>query len=111
MKFRSHKIPGIAKSICNAEQVIAYNFLFQWTLNDHEKNYALSCIQNALIREQETRFKKYDIDLIYHYVLQSYDRYNADRSPYNNMTKVFSSYEELAKVIYSDYFKEPETCQ
>ena len=28
-----HKIPNVNIEICNAEQKIAYNYLFSWTLN------------------------------------------------------------------------------
>lgn len=44
MNFKSHKLPGIDKGVCCAEQVIAYNYLFSWTLNDHDKNKALDHI-------------------------------------------------------------------
>lgn len=98
--FKAHKVPGIAKNICCAEQVIAYNFLFSYAhIGGREKNINLSLIQNELTREQSGKFKKFDIDLIYHFILQSYDRY------INGRTHIFSNYEALAAVVYSDIFK------
>ena len=96
--FKAHKIPGILKNVCNAEQKIAYNFLF--ARHDTPKNKALSMIQDTLNREQYTTFKKYDIDLIYHYVLQSFDRYHN-----YNSTGILWSFEEIGKVIYSDVYQ------
>ena len=97
-KFKAHTIPGIKKAVCNAEQKIAYNFLF--ARHDTPKNKALSMIQDTLSREQYTTFKKYDIDLIYHYVLQSFDRYHN-----YNSTGILWSFEEIGEVIYSDVYQ------
>lgn len=94
--FKPHKIPGIEKSVCNAEQKIAYNFLF--ARHDTPKYKALDMIQKALAAGKETNFKKYDIDLIYHYVLQSYERYMT-----HNKTGILWSYSEIGNVINSDF--------
>lgn len=101
MKFTPHKILGIAKSVCCAEQKIADNLLFMWAKGStgDNKTYSLSCIQRQLADGKETTFKKFDIDLIYHYILQSWDRYR------NAECYIFTSYEDLAKIIYSDCFK------
>lgn len=93
--FKPHAIPSIKKTVCNAEQKIAYNFLF--ARHDTPKNKALDTIQKSLAAGKETNFKKYDIDLIYHYILQSYDRY----MKYNS-TGILWNYEEIGSVIYSD---------
>lgn len=93
--FKSHKIPGILKNVCNAEQKIAYNFLF--ARHETPKHKALDMIQRQLSEEQYTTFKKYDIDLIYHYILQSYERYMQ-----HNNTGILWSYEEIGSVIFSD---------
>ena len=111
MSFKSHKIRGIDKSVCNKEQVFAYNYLWHWTFNDHDKGYALSCIQQELAAKANGTYGELytpihpwkpggcDYDLVYHYVLQSWDRYAANK-------QIFSDYAELAKVIYSDDFQE-----
>ena len=96
--FKAHAIPGIKKAVCNAEQKIAYNFMFSY--RDITKSKALDCIQNTLIREQQTTFKKYDIDLIYHYILQSYERYIK-----HNKSGILTSFEEIGNIIFSDVFK------
>ena len=95
-EFKSHKIPGIDKKICNAEQKIAYNYLFAWS-KTNPRNKALDVIQMSLASGQSVSPKKYDIDLIYHYCLQSIDRY----VNYNN-SGILTSYEEIGNVIYSD---------
>ena len=40
-----HKRPNVNIEICNAEQKIAYNYLFSWTLNKHDKEYAYECVK------------------------------------------------------------------
>lgn len=98
--FKPHKIRGIDKNICCCEQVIAYNFLFSYADgSNRSKERNLSLIQDNLSREKSGSMKKYDIDLIYHYILQSYDRYTTGNA------HIFSNYEALAAVIYSDVFK------
>jgi len=94
--FKSHKINGIDKNICNAEQKIAYNYLFAYA-KTATKNKALDIIQKSLAAGQSVDPKKYDIDLIYHYVLQSIDRYQN----YNN-SGILTSYAEIGKVIFSE---------
>ncbi len=97
-KFKAHTIPGIKKAVCTAEQKIAYNLLFSH--HDITKHNALDLMQRDLIRNQHTTLKKYDIDLIYHYILQSYDRYMK-----HNRTGILWSYEEIGATIFSDVFK------
>lgn len=111
MNFKAHKIPNIDISVCCKEQVIAYNYLFNWSINERNKNYTLNCIQKELAskaagtyNELYKPFKKWtpggvDYDLVYHYILQSYDRYIKTKR------RILSSYEELASVIYSDFYK------
>ena len=109
--YKSHKIRGIEKAICNAEQKIAYNYLFSWATGTHEKNYALSCIQRELSAKANGTYNElynplhpaignYDYDLVYHYILQSWDRYIEQGKP------IFASYESIGRVVYSDYFKD-----
>ena len=87
-----HKIRNIDINICNCEQKIAYNYLFANC--DIPKDKALNIIQFSLARTPGI-YKKYDIDLIYHYVLSSFDRY----INYNH-SHILTSYEEIGKVIY-----------
>ena len=110
-KFKSHKIPGIDKNICCAEQVIAYNYLFSWCLNDHDKSYALDHIQKELSAKAAGTYNelyhpihpekpgRYDYDLVYHFILQSWDRYIENNKP------IFGDYSKLATIIYSDHYK------
>ena len=111
MNFKPHKIPSVNISICCKEQKIAYNYLFSWAINFRTKDYVLSCIQAELASKAAGTYEKdykplytwtpggVDYDLVYHYILQSFDRYTA-KSP-----KIFTSYAEIASVIYSDVFK------
>lgn len=95
MTFKPHKIPGIDKNICNAEQKIAYNYLFA-NAKTAPRHKALDIIQRSLAAGTINP-KKYDIDLIYHYILQSIERY----VNYNN-SGILTSYAEIGKVIFSD---------
>ena len=92
MNFKPHKIPNVDVNICNCEQKIAYNYLFANC--DIPKEKALDIIQNRLSRNEKVK-NKYDIDLIYHYVLSSFDRY----MKYNN-SHILTSYAEIGSVIY-----------
>lgn len=106
MNFKSHKIPGIDKEVCNKEQKIAYNYLFSWTLNDHEKNYALSCIKKELKSKQAGTYNELykpihpykpggvNYLLVFYYIVSAYERYKKLNSP------IFSNYRDLASVIY-----------
>lgn len=96
MNFKPHKIPNIDKNICNKEQVIAYNYLFSRALSNTDKNTVLNNIQKELCEKSKSKNSCLDYDLIYHYILQSYDRYK------NAKYHIFSNYETLSSVIYSD---------
>ena len=98
--FKVHYIPGVAANVCNAEQKVAYNLLFaHLDILRNNRNTALDLIQKNLSRAPHIYYKNLDIDLIYHYVLQSIDRYAA-----HNRSGILTSYEEIGKIIYSDVF-------
>ena len=111
MNFKAHKIPGIDLKVCCKEQKVAYNYLFSWSINEHNKDYILDCIQKELASKAAGTYNELykpfhtwkpggvDYDLVYHYILESYDRYIATNH------KIFGSYSELSSVIYSDYFQ------
>lgn len=106
MNFKPHKIPNIDKNICNKEQVIAYNYLFSWTLNEHEKTEVLKYLYKELSAKQNGTYnelfhpihpiKKENIDymLVYEYIVASYDRYKETNC------KIFTDYRDLASYIY-----------
>lgn len=104
MNLKGHKIPGVDKSVCNKEQKVAYNLLFAHCgILKNNRNIALDLIQKNLARAPHIYYKNLNIDLIYHYVLQSIDRY----AKYNN-SGILTSYEEIGKLIYSDIEKSKE---
>lgn len=96
MIFYPHKIRSIDIDTCNCEQKIAYNYLFSYS--DIAKHKALDIIQKSLATEINR--KKYDIDLIYHYILSSYDRFMQ-----YNKSHILTSYLEIGSVIYWDQNK------
>lgn len=107
-KFKPHKIRNVDINICCKEQVAAYNYLFSWTLNDHDKSKALAYIQkelqaknNGTYEEQYHPVHSYkrqniDYDLVYILVLRHWDRY------IENGKKIFSNYEDLGKMLYME---------
>ena len=95
--MKTHKIKGINIEVCNAEQKIAYNFLFSWTLNKHDKDYAYKCVKESIYEEMEgkrvcihpTNWKRYNVEYILELFHNYYDKYIEDGTP------IFSSYEAI----------------
>lgn len=97
MIFTPHKIRNIDKSICNCEQKIAYNYLSSYY--DMTKSDFLDFCQKSLARQKENQMKKYDIDLIYHYLLNSYNKYITAGHP------ILTSYEAIGEIITGIYWE------
>ena len=95
--MKTHKIKGINIEVCNAEQKIAYNFLFSWTLNKHDKDYAYKCVKESIYEEMEekrvcvhpTNWKRYNVEYILELFHNYYDKYIEAGTP------IFSSYEAI----------------
>jgi len=86
MKMKCYKIRGIEKSICTAEQKIAYNFAFMWIdsgkkiLNSNmaevEKSKAFSDIEKFILRDlEEEKFNRYNHDAIMIAFRQGFENY------------------------------------
>ena len=45
--MKKYKIRNVDIEVCSAEQKIAYNYLFSWTLNKHDKEYAYEFEMNG----------------------------------------------------------------
>lgn len=92
-----HKIPNVNIEVCNAEQKIAYNYLFSWTLNKHDKEYAYECVKRQIYGEMEgrvhslhpTNWKRYNVEYILELFHNYYDKYIEAGTP------IFSSYEAI----------------
>ena len=95
--MKTHKIKGINIEVCNAEQKIAYNFLFSWTLNKHDKDYVYKCVKESIYEEMEgkrvcihpTNWKRYNVEYILELFHNYYDKYIEAGTP------IFSSYEAI----------------
>lgn len=70
-----HKIPGIDINECNAEQKIAYNYAFSWGDGKSDAQTIFPLIQRDLARRHKDDMSKYDVDLIYSYILRNLQRY------------------------------------
>ena len=100
--LKTHKIPGIEKAICTAEQKICYNFCFSWTINPHEKDYVVACIKKQIQGEKDgtitsihpINWDKYNTDLIIELINMHFERYAETNQ------KIFSDYESLGKFFY-----------
>jgi hypothetical protein len=88
-----HKIKNVDIDVCCCEQKIAYNYLFSWTFNEHDKIFALQCIKEDLKRRKDTDMKRYDTEYIYELIEKNYDKY------INEHTPIFGDYTDLGKFV------------
>lgn len=109
MKMKAGKIQRVDKSICTAEQKIAYNYAFSWhsilrklycnsELTAIQKSELLQDIVNSILasmKENEID-KKYNVDLIIHCFRNGVEKYA-------NGFEVLSSYEQIGKAFPSNY--------
>ena len=96
MRFR--KIAGIEKSICTAEQKIAYNFAFRYREFDGSKELCqLLAVVSADIKSNDKIMRNYDIDSIVHCLRNGYVEYR------KNYPAFIMDYETIGKVFYSLY--------
>lgn len=98
MKF--HKIRGVEKSVCTAEQKIAYNFAFadrEWILRSGTTldEYMIYTAHRLLHNEKIS--KRYDIDAIQHCLRQGIVEYCKSKEI------ILTSYEQIGKVFPSLY--------
>ena len=113
MKY--HKISGVEKSVCTAEQKLAYNIAFQLHIsyaNEFEKANSVnpgaarsSCAELAKtgIRWYRMSYSykpgKYDEDAIFSALLAGLYNYLSD-------FHIFSNYEDIARAFPAHYLKE-----
>lgn len=110
MKMKSKKIYKVDKTICTAEQRIAYHYAFSWNealKKIYSKDFNLTAIQKSealqeiidnvvrSIKEKEID-KRYNIDLIIHCFRNGAEKYA-------NGYSILSSYEEVGRIFYSLY--------
>lgn len=98
MKF--HKIRGIEKSVCTAEQKIAYNFAsadYDWVMRSNMKLWHYLENVASRIKADEKMMGKYDIDAIIHCM----------RNGFINFCKtkchILTSYKEIGEMFPSLY--------
>lgn len=96
MKFK--KIPGIDKSVCTAEQKIAYNYAFRYRDFDGQK-YLIDLIDVVAddIKHNEKIMKQYDLDSIIHCFRNGYIEYR------KNLPSILTDYETIGKTFFSLY--------
>lgn len=98
MKF--HKIRGVEKKVCTAEQMIAYNYAqsdYQWAMcSDMELWQYLDSVASR-IKNNPTMMGKYDIDAIIHCLRQGF--INFCKLKYHILT----SYDDIGKMFPSLY--------
>lgn len=90
LNIKPHKIRNVDIEICNAEQKIAYNYLSTY-YNSMSRFNLLDYCQKCLARDAGN--KKYNVDLVYHYILSSYDRF------INAKYHILTSYEAIGELI------------
>ena len=110
---KKHKIAGYDINICCKEQVIAYNYLFSFSINNwRKKEDDLLYIKKELEAKDNGTyeelyhpihpFKKGGCNymLVYDYIVSSWDRYASTENATGRKYPIFSNYEDLASVIY-----------
>lgn len=98
MKF--HKIIGVEKTVCTAEQKIAYNYAFQdydWAMRSDMELWQYLESVTKRIKENAEIMRKYDIDSIIHCLRQGFINYC------KSDTKILTSYAEIGKMFPSLY--------
>lgn len=87
MKIKCKKIRNVEKSVCTAEQKIAYNYAFQWysvgkkvfesNISESEKLHAMHDIEHSVLNSIKTNGidKKYNIDAIIISFRQGFRKY------------------------------------
>ena len=99
MKF--HKIRNVRKSVCTAEQKIAYNFAFsdyEWAMrSDMELWEYLDDVTRRIYRNHPEIVKKYDVDAIIHCLGQGFINYCKSKS------KILTNYKEIGEMFPSLY--------
>ena len=99
MKF--HKIKGIEKLVCTAEQKIAYNFAFadyDWVMrSDMELWQYLDSVIKRIKECHPKMMKRYNIDAIIHCLRNGFINYCKTKH------YILSTYEEIGKMFPSLY--------
>lgn len=98
MKF--HKIRDVEKTVCTAEQKIAYNYAFQdydWVMRSDMELWQYLESVTKRIKENAEIMRKYDIDSIIHCLRQGFINYC------KSDTKILTSYAEIGKMFPSLY--------
>jgi hypothetical protein len=99
MKLRTHKIPGIEKEVCTAEQKIAYNLAFAHYPSIQDAPTAAEALATAArrrdisLKELQKNGTRYNIDAIF-------CAYNAGIMDYTKAKyHIFTSYEEIGNAF------------
>jgi len=98
MKF--HKIRGIDKGVCTAEQRIAYNYAFSdydWVVRSNITLENYLCNVSDRIMKNDNIMRKYNIDAIIHCLRNGFIAYSKSRH------HILTSYEDIGKAFYSLY--------
>ena len=90
MDTKEHKICNIALSICTCEQKIADNILFKMHINSC---YTIDYLKSMLANEISN---KYNLDMIFHYVIKNADKYKSS-------LPIFMNYKEIGIFYENDY--------
>ena len=99
MKLKTHKIPGIEKEVCTAEQKIAYNLAFAHYTSIQDAPTAAEALATAChrrdisLKELQKNGTRYNIDAIF-------CAYNAGIMDYTKSKyHIFTSYEEIGNAF------------
>lgn len=106
MKLKTHKIPGIEKEVCTAEQIIAYNLAFAHYPSIQDAPTAAEALATAArrrdiaLKELQKNGTRYNIDAIF-------CAYNAGIMDYTNGSHhIFTNYQEVGNafpLLYETY--------
>lgn len=87
MNFNTHKINGVEKSVCTAEQMIAYNF--SQTYKEMSGDWIACVARKHMEDENPKSFAKYNQDIILHLIASCKGK--------TYFGKIASSYEEVGR--------------
>lgn len=108
MNIKYHKIPGVEKTVCTAEQKIAYNLAFAdgdillRLVNDGKVKNAREAVETIFrLHDMENITKKYDIDGVFSALLAGIEKYIKNYAERHDF--LFTSYEQIGEAFPALY--------
>ena len=108
MNIKYHKIPGVEKTVCTAEQKIAYNLAFADAdlllrlVKGGKVHNAAEAVETIFrLHDMESITKKYDLDGVFSALLAGIEKYIKNYAERHDF--LLTSYEQISKAFPALY--------